>query len=46
MKKSRIQPLIERELSRDDCIRLMPEWKDLDPQIQSLSGDIFNKYGL
>ena len=34
---------MERELSRDDCVGLMPEWKDLDPQIESLSGGITNK---
>jgi len=37
---------MERELSRDDCIGLMPEWKNLDRQIESLSGGITNKlYG-
>lgn len=36
---------MERELSRDDCVGLIPEWKDLDPQIESLSGGITNKYG-
>ena len=35
-----------RELSRDDCIGLMLGWKDLDPQIESLSRGNFNKYGL
>jgi thiamine kinase-like enzyme len=34
---------MERELSRDDCVGLMPEWKDLDPQIESLCGGITNK---
>ena len=34
---------MEPELSRDDCAGLMPEWKDLDPQIESLSGGITNK---
>ncbi len=34
---------MERELFRDDCVGLMPEWKDLDPQIESLSGGITNK---
>ncbi len=34
---------MERELSRDDCVGLMPEWKELDPQIESLSGGITNK---
>ena len=34
---------MERELSRDDCVGLMPEWKALDPQIESFSGGITNK---
>ncbi len=34
---------MERELSRDDCVRLMPEWKNLYLPIESLSGGITNK---
>jgi hypothetical protein len=37
---------MERELSRDDCLGLMPEWKDLNPQTESLSGGITNKLGV
>ncbi len=37
---------MERELSRDDCLGLMPEWKDLNPQTESLSGGIINKLGV
>jgi hypothetical protein len=28
---------MEHELSRDDCVGLMPKWKELDQQIESLS---------
>jgi len=34
---------MERELSRDDCVGLMPEWKNLYLPIESLSGGITNK---
>ncbi len=34
---------MERELSRDDCVRRMPEWKELYLPIESLSGGITNK---
>ncbi len=33
---------MEHELSRDDCVGLIPEWKDLNPQTESLSGGITN----
>ncbi len=36
---------MENELSRDDCVGLMPEWKDLNPQTESLSGGITNRFG-
>jgi len=37
---------MERDLSRDDCVGLMPEWKDLNPQTEFLSGGITNKLGV
>jgi len=36
---------MEHELSRDDCVGLMLEWKGLNPQTESLSGGITNRFG-